>query len=181
MKNIKSILCLCGIILMSNSVLGQGLTAESIKAHMVADWERAKIYTKEYLDAMPEDGINFKPTPEIRSFAEQMLHMSQGTIGLVANGTGVDPIYPGKTLEKMDEYKNKKALTQVVLESYDFAINAVRNMDASKMENLVKRGNFEVSKLDWLNKAFEHQTHHRGQTTIYLRLKGIKPPNEKLF
>jgi uncharacterized damage-inducible protein DinB len=54
-------------------------------------------------------------------------------------------------------------------------------MDASKMENLVKRGKFEVTQYDWLNKAFEHQTHHRGQTTIYLRLKGIKAPNEKLF
>nr|WP_324497299.1 DinB family protein [Haliscomenobacter sp.] len=30
-------------------------------------------------------------------------------------------------------------------------------------------------------KAFEYQTHHRGQTTIYIRLLGIKPPNEKLF
>ena len=26
-----------------------------------------------------------------------------------------------------------------------------------------------------------HQTHHRGQTTIYLRMKGVTPPNEKLF
>jgi uncharacterized damage-inducible protein DinB len=30
-------------------------------------------------------------------------------------------------------------------------------------------------------KTFEHQTHHRGQTTIYIRTQGIKPPQEKLF
>jgi len=30
-------------------------------------------------------------------------------------------------------------------------------------------------------KAFEHQTHHRGQTTIYIRLVGLKPPGERLF
>ncbi|MBO0721263.1 MAG: damage-inducible protein DinB, partial [Blastocatellia bacterium] len=29
--------------------------------------------------------------------------------------------------------------------------------------------------------SFEHQTHHRGQTTIYLRLKGVTPPGEKLY
>ena len=50
---------------------------------MIVDWERAKAYTKEYLDAMPEEGINFKPTQDIRSLAEQMLHMSQGTIGMI--------------------------------------------------------------------------------------------------
>jgi hypothetical protein len=32
-----------------------------------------------------------------------------------------------------------------------------------------------------LAKAFEHQTHHRGQATVYLRLKGVAPPNEMLF
>jgi uncharacterized damage-inducible protein DinB len=32
-----------------------------------------------------------------------------------------------------------------------------------------------------LTKLFEHQTHHRGQTTVYLRLAKATPPNEKLF
>lgn len=181
MKNFKPILLICGMLMISNSLSAQGITNEVVRAHMLSDWERAKSYTKEYLDAMPEDGINFRPIPEIRSFAEQMLHMSQGTVGLVAIGTGLDPIYQGKVLEKMEEYKNKTALTRVVSECYDFAIDAIKNMDASKMDNIVKRGNFESDQFGWLNKAFEHQTHHRAQTTLYLRLKGIKPPNEKLF
>src|SRR5262245_23407451 len=45
-------------------------------ATLVADWTRAKEYTKEYLDAMPEDGMGLKPTPDVRSFAEQMLHLA---------------------------------------------------------------------------------------------------------
>ena len=74
---------------------------DSVRAQLIRDWERAKAYTKEYLDAMPEDGVNYKPTPEIRSFAEQMLHLSQGAIGLSSNGTGKERIYAGKNLEKM--------------------------------------------------------------------------------
>src|ERR1700758_1601918 len=46
------------------------------KDQMIADWQRAKNYTKAYLDAMPEDGYGFKPTPEMRSFAGQMLHLA---------------------------------------------------------------------------------------------------------
>ncbi|NJN43012.1 MAG: hypothetical protein HC811_13085 [Flammeovirgaceae bacterium] len=48
----------------------------------------------------------------------------------------------------------------------------------------MKKSNFngqEYSRAVGIGKAFEHQTHHRGQTTIYIRLKGIAPPNEKLF
>src|SRR5687768_6742959 len=107
MKSLSSLLAICGIFLIANSVFAQGMTDENIKGHLIADWERAKAYTKEYLDAMPEDGMTFKPNPEVRSFAEQMLHMSQGTIGLIVSGTGATPIFQGKSLEKMDELKTK--------------------------------------------------------------------------
>lgn len=181
MKLLKVCIVIC---LMFGGILplqAQGLSNLDLKGQMLADWERAKIYTLEYIDAMPEDGINFKPAPEMRSFAEQMLHMSQGTIGLVVSGTGATPIFQGKTLEKMDELKNKEALTDIVMECYEFALKSIRDLDASQLNNKVKRGNFEVSQYAWLQKAFEHQTHHRAQTTIYLRLRGIKPPNERLF
>lgn len=42
-------------------------------------------------------------------------------------------------------------------------------------------GHFEMSRTAALYKGFEHQTHHRGQTTVYIRLAGSKPPQEKLF
>lgn len=154
---------------------------DSLKAQLIKDWERAKSYTKEYLDAMPEDGINYKPVPEIRSFAEQMLHLSQGNVGLSSNATGKERLYPGKNLEKMDEFKTKETLTKVVMECYDFVIDGIKSLDVARFDEKVKRGNFDLTKLTWLNKAFEHQTHHRGQTTIYLRMKGVTPPNEKLF
>ncbi|MEJ7766589.1 MAG: DinB family protein [Chitinophagaceae bacterium] len=42
-------------------------------------------------------------------------------------------------------------------------------------------GRFDLTKGTALAKCFEHQTHHRGQTTVYLRMAGAKPPQEKLF
>ena len=48
-------------MMFSSSTFAQGLNNEVVKANMIVDWERAKLYTREYLDAMPEDGINFKP------------------------------------------------------------------------------------------------------------------------
>ena len=155
--------------------------ADSLRAQLIKDWERAKAYTKEYLDAMPEDGINFKPTPDIRSFAEQMLHLSQGNVGLSSNASGKPRLYQGQQMEKMDEFKNKAALTKVVMECYDYVLDGIRTADLSTWGERVGRGNFSETKLAWLNKAFEHQSHHRGQTTIYLRLKGVTPPAEKLF
>ena len=58
--------------------------AERSKAMKEIDftWKRAKKWTLDYIDAMPEDALNFKPTPEIRSFGEQMLHLAYWNCGL---------------------------------------------------------------------------------------------------
>jgi uncharacterized damage-inducible protein DinB len=153
----------------------------SVKAGLVADWTRGKEYTKEYLDAMPEDGVNFKATPDIRSFAEQMLHLAGGNFMFASTASGKANPYQGKNLEKMDEYKTKAALTKIVMESYDFAIDSLNGLDEAKLNENVKLFGMEMPCRVAYAKGFEHQTHHRGQTTIYLRLKGVKPPNEKLF
>lgn len=167
------------ILVISNSASAQ--LADSIKAYYIKDWERAKIYTKEYLDAMPKDKYNFRAQDSIRTFAQQMLHLSQGIIGFIANGTGAQRISLGQNVEQRATAQSADSVAHYVMMSYDYAIESIRNMDVSKLTEQAGRGNFVFSRLNWLNKAFEHQTHHRGQTTIYIRLVGIKPPNEKLF
>ena len=81
----------------------------------------------------------------------------------------------------MSELKTKAALTKAVMDSYDFMIDAVKGMTEAQLAESVKMGPREMTKEVALAKAFEHQTHHRGQCTIYIRMKGVKPPNEKLF
>lgn len=150
-------------------------------SQLTADWQRAKEYTKEYLDAMPEDGVDFKPTPEIRSFADQMLHLANANYNFGALVSGKTNPMQGKKMEEMADLKTKSALTKAVMDSYDFMIDAVKGMTDAQLGEMVKMGQREMTREVVLAKAFEHQTHHRGQCTIYIRMKGVKPPNEKLF
>lgn len=159
----------------------QGNLHETLKQQLIKDWERAKSYTKEYLDAMPKDKYGFRANDSVRTFAQQMLHLAQGTIGLSANGTGAARVWAGWNLEQSKTAQAADSVNYYVLASYDFAIEGLKNMDAAKLEEKNKRGNFDETRLAWLLKAFEHQTHHRGQTTIYIRLLRIRPPAEKLF
>jgi uncharacterized damage-inducible protein DinB len=156
-------------------------SGETIRAQLVKDWERAKAYTKEYLDAMPKDKYGFRAQDSIRTFAQQMLHLAQGNMGLSSNGTGKERIWQGRLLENTASAQSPDSVNYYVMASYDFAIEGIKNMDISKLEEKNKRGNLDETRFAWILKAFEHQTHHRGQTTIYIRLLGIKPPNEKLF
>ncbi|HZG25839.1 MAG TPA: DinB family protein, partial [Chitinophagaceae bacterium] len=63
--------------------------AQTSVSDMVKEWERAKAYTREYLDSMPESGYALKPKPEMRSFAEQMLHLTDANYGFASAATGV--------------------------------------------------------------------------------------------
>lgn len=147
---------------------------------MLKDWERAKLYTKEYLDSMPEAGYTFKPTPDMRTFAEEMIHLGGANfiIGSIASDTK-SPVAIAD-LSKITD-KSKAATTKMVMDSYDFIINAIRNMNPGQFSTNVKVFGHEMTGAVALSKAFEHQTHMRGQVVPYLHLEGVKVPGEKLF
>ena len=175
MKKITRILLV--IIIMIFGHISKAQTAEQ----MIKDWQRAKAYTKEYLDAMPEEGYAYKPTPEMRTFAEHMLHFTDANYELASLAGGVkNPIGEGAAGKIAN--KSKTATTKMIMDGYDFVIGIITNMKPKELNETVKVfDKYEMTKYVLLSKIFEHQTHHRGQTTVYLRLKGIKPPDEKLF
>ena|SRR5688572_29370762 len=73
---------------------------------VVKEWERAKAYTKEYLDAMPESGYALKPTAEMRSVAEQMLHLTDDNYGFAAAAVGEkSPVASGDSEKSIDKSK----------------------------------------------------------------------------
>ena len=171
------------------SVTAQNDLNETLKQQMLKDWGRAKAYTREYLDAMPADKYNFRPVDSVRSFAEQMLHFAQSNAGMASIGTGFKNVavqaFFSPNFGKSSTAQNKDSVAYYATTSYDFMIDAIRNMDFSKLSEVVSwdlpGGKRSETRLAWLLKAFEHQTHHRGQCTIYIRLLGIRPPGEKLF
>jgi uncharacterized damage-inducible protein DinB len=172
----KILVALCLILGTSFTSNAQSTIDETIK-----EWDRAKVYTKEYLDAMPANKYSLKPTPEMRSFAQQMLHFTDANYGFISAAAGIiSPVGQGESEKTAD--LSKENVTKLVLAGYDFAINSIKTLTPAQLaENVKLFGRFEMTKGTAIAKAFEHQTHHRGQTTVYIRLAGATPPQEKLF
>jgi uncharacterized damage-inducible protein DinB len=91
------------------------------------------------------------------------------------------PSFLQSDLEHSPTAQKKDSVMYYVTTSYDYSINAVKDLDVNKWGEKKKIFSFEETRLALMMKAFEHQTHHRGQTTIYIRLQGIRPPGERLF
>ncbi|WP_341841466.1 DinB family protein [Chitinophaga caseinilytica] len=176
MTFIKRILAVLAIALGAGSFAQAQSTTEGI----AKEWERAKAYTLEYLEAMPESGYSLKPTPEMRSFAEQMLHITDANYGLTAAALGVQsPVNFGESEKVAD--KSKANVIKLTMASYDWVIDNIRKTTVQPGEKIKLFDKFEMTRGAAMAKSFEHQTHHRGQTTVYLRLAGVTPPQEKLF
>src|SRR5579871_1839967 len=103
--------------------------------YLIGEWQRAKEFTLEYLNAMPDDGYSFKPTPEMRTFAQQFLHLGIDNYGFTATITGKTNPYPNSDeTEKDPALQSKAALIKFVTDSYDFAINGLSGLTSAQLQ-----------------------------------------------
>ena len=182
MKSITRTICISAFAFLLAPAT-QAQTLEDIKTQLVKDWNRAKAYTMEYLNAMPADKYTFKANDSVRNFAQQMLHLANGNVFLVSQvSTDKTPGWFSFRLEQRPSAQIKDSVVQYVTESYDYVINFIQHTPTSTWGEQKKIFNrFDETRFSMINKAFEHQTHHRGQATMYIRLVGVRPPNEKLY
>ena len=182
---ISTISILNFIILMGFVLAGTKPPVDDLKTELITDWKWAREYTLAYIETMPEDQLQFKPTEQSRSFAEQMLHITGSNFGFSGQALGIStPLTMEEllALEKNKNYHNKQALTDIVAQSYDFVISGLESTDPSSLNDQISMFNqFNVTRTKGLKKAFIHQNHHRAQTAPYLRLVGVVPPPQKLF
>src|ERR1700761_6822705 len=133
MKKVSLLFTVLALICVSSSGF-----AQFTQSQLVAEWQRAKIYTKAYLDAMPEDGYGFKPTPEIRSFAQQMLHLSDANyvFATVASDkpNPVGDILTAHNINEKMASPTKEATIKAVMDSYDWVISTLQNMTQDQLQ-----------------------------------------------
>ncbi|HEV8505082.1 MAG TPA: DinB family protein [Chitinophagaceae bacterium] len=159
----------------------QTLKDEEVRAQLIKDWERAKAYTIDYLNTVPADKYSFRVTDSIRNFAQQMLHLAQSNVNIIAPIAGEPNIISNPMLQDNKTAQSKDSVMYYVIASYNLVIDGIKKMKTTSFNEKVKLYNWEETRYVWLLKAFEHQTHHRAQTTIYIRLMGLHPPQEQLF
>lgn len=152
---------------------GRALAASPAQfgAQLKPFWDRSRQYILEFLEKMSEEHYGFKPTPAISSFAEQMSHLGNGSFLLAGaiKGEKKAPMKPPKELTRAN-------LARFVAASYDYAGAVPSGLTDAAAGETVDFLSEKLTRRHLALRLFDHATHHRGQTVIYLRLKGIVPP-----
>jgi len=177
MKNvIYGCLLLCGamatVVAAAPPVFAQG-TSPSVVKELVAGWQRAATDLIDVAEAMPEEKYAYKPTPEISTFREQLVHLASATQRFIdtAKGTKSEAGYPNPAMTKAEVI----ALLKQTLQTGQEMLGSLT--DAQLLEQVkFPFGNRMVTRLTfWQGPLYQVRNHH-GQLVVYLRLNGIVPP-----
>ena len=138
------------------------------KDKMVAEWTDVARKVNALAAEFPEAKYDYRPTPEVRTFAQQMLHLAFWNQFVAKSARGEKP--DGKLNElPRSEYKTKAAVTGALQDSFTGLLAALK---ATSEEDIVKRINLWATFL-------EHSGEHYGQAALYYRLNGLIPPESR--
>ena len=137
-------------------------------------WEKAKVFTLQVAEAMPEDSYGAKAKPEMREYGKLMQHIGANNafyISRFAGGTVPDNL---KAPEDADKETTKKFLAA----SFDYCAAVLKGLTEKDLDKSYPgRPNQPPQKgWDWILHAFIHTAHHRGYAEVYLRERNIVPP-----
>ena len=141
------------------------------KAAVVKHLKTSRDFTVKVADAMPAADYDFKLTPPQMSFGQQLTHLSQGLSYFLSPFSG----------EKPGEAKPKSTAKADVVDfikmSFDEAIAKVSKLTPEQLAKSYKtsEGSTDTG-TDLLLGMLDHCTHHRASAEMYLRAKGITPP-----
>jgi len=145
----------------------------------LSKWKGMKSYTLAVAEAMPEAKYDYKPTPEEMTFGFQFVHMAGNMYFLSAKLIrGIEPpIDINAVLARANQGKmSKKEIIDLISNAFDYTEQTIAQLTDKTLEEELDYWGGHSTKRKIVFLLNDHQTHHRGQLVVYLRLNGIKPP-----
>ena len=123
-------------------------------------------------EKMPEADYQYKPTPEIRTYARIVNHITEAQFHTCTslNGTAFDPkSVPSDTADKATIVAGLKA-------SFDECDKAYAALTETNATEMIPAGKNKRSRIGFAWGNVSHDNEQYAELSTYLRLKGLVPP-----
>jgi uncharacterized damage-inducible protein DinB len=147
---------------------------------LLMEFDQEAQTTKRVLERIPDDKLAWKPHPKSFSLGQLALHIASGP-GQIAAAVSQD------TVEAPDFSQPEAKSRQEVLETFSKSMASARatlkGMDDARLMSewrLTRNGKpfMEVPRIEFLRSILmNHNYHHRGQLSVYLRLLDVPVPS----
>jgi hypothetical protein len=145
---------------------------------VLAQWNEIGRKLIAMAEDFPEDKYDYKPTPVMRSFAEQLLHAA----GSMEYFSGpVQGKAPGSEDPPRATYKTKADVVAFVKKEVEDGATAIKAKGDKGMADLITdpESKQQIHVSDLAYGLIEHSGEHYGQLVVYYRLSGLVPPESR--
>lgn len=201
MKRAGCLLCAAMILaICSGPVRAQGFVASDAKAlvpsatpappdaaslsnDILTQWNRAGMVLEGMAKDFPEDKLEYRPKPEVRTFAEQILHATVASKMFADMAAGVMP----KSFDEVEKpsrenLKTREQIVALIHKTFADGAEAITKYgDKGLLESVdspFEKGK-KVTRAWMFTFATAHVYDHYGQCVVYYRLNGLVPPESR--
>ena len=148
---------------------------------LIAMVEVHKASLLRYLDAAPDSMLGYRPVAGVRTFAEQIEHAAWGDAFIAHTAiTGSDKVPSFGDADK-NYLKTKDALRTYSIAAMDHTIAMLRALSDAAMTEQITQFGKQLPRYRALMELLDHFPWTLGQTVVYLRENGVKPPTYTPF
>ena len=127
-----------------------------LSPELLSDWKRNRSTVLSYIDAMPDSAMGFRPTPGVRTFAEQFEHIVTTNLDVAALRRHADT-------------------------TYAYLLRALQQASPAQLRRPVAMyGQPPQPAVRLAVLSYEHSVWTLGQVVAYLRLNGVTPPEYRM-
>ena len=153
---------------------------KSLSGHARALQSQVKTNVMKAAEKMPAEDYSFKPTPDIRSYAELIAHVADANYLFCSASLVEKSSEPSlEDAVKKDPKKTKAAIVEALTASFAYCDKAYAALDDKNASEPVKFFGQERARLGVLSFNTSHSFEHYGNIVTYLRLKKIVPPSSE--
>lgn len=180
MQRISMVCAVVGLII-SGVALGQGSpqaasTANPMASEVQGIYARIKGNIVKAADKMPAEDYGYKPTPDIRTFARVVNHVTEAQAHTCGAANHVDP----SAMQKVPaDTADKAAILEALKASFVECDKAYAALTDANMTEMLQAGPAKRSRLGLLWGNVSHDNEQYATLALYLRLKGLVPPSSE--
>jgi hypothetical protein len=139
-------------------------------------YNRIKGFIMKAAEETPAEDYQYKPTPDIRTFARVVEHVIEAQNHLCGVANGTMPANQGKTPA---ETADKAVIIESLKASFAECDRAYAATNPANMADLIEMGPTKRSRIGFLWGNVSHDNEQYATLALYMRLKGLVPPSSE--
>ena len=141
------------------------------------DYQSIRDYFIRAAEKMPEAKYGFKPSPDVRTFAQLIAHVADDQYNLCAPAKGETRKATYTAIES--SLSTKADLVPALKQAFAYCDGAYDKLTDASAAQTVTMGKTARPRFGMLNWNLWHTWEHYGNAVVYLRMNGLVPPTSE--